>query len=173
MTADMSTSLNVVSIAAVFWAVLRFAAIVWRRRDIRTRSSGLADVADDTGAAAAGFAGTAGFFGDQVVFSTPLEIADSTSVLPTLPAGPVAATLLRSTALALAIASATGVTPPLDTCADDSLAVPSVTADSAGEAGAAVVPEPEIVPRMAPTVTVSPSLNATVASTPSASACST
>ena len=35
----MSTSLKVVSMAAVFWASLRRRAIVWRSRVIRTRSS--------------------------------------------------------------------------------------------------------------------------------------
>ena len=35
----ISTSLKVVSIAAVFCASLRRRAIVWRRRDMRTRSS--------------------------------------------------------------------------------------------------------------------------------------
>src|SRR5215218_1567480 len=39
MTADMSTSLNVVSSAAVFCASFRRCAIVWRRRVIFTRSS--------------------------------------------------------------------------------------------------------------------------------------
>src|SRR5688572_20470998 len=35
----MSTSLKVVSSAAVFWASFSRVAIVWRRRDILTRSS--------------------------------------------------------------------------------------------------------------------------------------
>jgi hypothetical protein len=39
MTALMSTSLNVVSMAAVFCASLRRVAMVWRSRVMRTRSS--------------------------------------------------------------------------------------------------------------------------------------
>ena len=39
MTSVMSTSLKVVSMAAMFCASLRRRAMVWRSRDIRTRSS--------------------------------------------------------------------------------------------------------------------------------------
>ena len=45
MIALMSTSLNVVSIAAVFCASLRRRAMVWRSRVMRTRSSRAASLA--------------------------------------------------------------------------------------------------------------------------------
>ena len=58
MMAVMSTSLKVVSMAAVFCASFRRRAMVWRRRDIRTRSSRAAsDGADGALAAGAGAAG--------------------------------------------------------------------------------------------------------------------
>ena len=47
MTALMSTSLKVVSIAAVFCASLRRRAMVWRSRVIGTRSSRAASSAGD------------------------------------------------------------------------------------------------------------------------------
>ena len=46
MTALMSTSLNVVSMAAVFCASLRRRAMVWRSRVMRTRSSRAASFGD-------------------------------------------------------------------------------------------------------------------------------
>ena len=47
MMALMSTSLNVVSMAAVFCASLRRRAMVWRRRVMRTRSSRAASLGTD------------------------------------------------------------------------------------------------------------------------------
>ena len=47
MIALMSTSLNVVSMAAVFCASLSRRAMVWRRRVMRTRSSRAASLATE------------------------------------------------------------------------------------------------------------------------------
>ena len=59
ITALMSTSLKVVSMAAVFCASLRRRAMVWRSRDMRTRSSRAASSAGD-GARTVTGVGTAG-----------------------------------------------------------------------------------------------------------------
>ena len=58
ITALMSRSLNVVSIAALFWASFRRRAMVWRRRDIFTRSSRALSLASDGARMGAGTDGT-------------------------------------------------------------------------------------------------------------------
>jgi hypothetical protein len=86
MTLVMSTSLKVVSMAAVFCASLRRAAIVRRSRVMRTRSS--------RSARGRGPAGTAGFAAGAAGWAEIEEIAAITSALvarPSLPVGWIAA----------------------------------------------------------------------------------
>src|SRR4051812_27211637 len=82
----MSTSLNVVSMAAVFWASLRRRATVWRRRDIRTRSSRRSPEGEDA-AAAAGGGGGGGGAGAAASASRLLAAARTSSLVsrPSLP----------------------------------------------------------------------------------------
>ncbi len=60
MTLVMSTSLKVVSMAAVFCASLRRRAMVWRSRVIGTRCSRARSSGGDGARAAAGFGAAAG-----------------------------------------------------------------------------------------------------------------
>jgi hypothetical protein len=83
MTAFMSTSLKVVSMAAVFCASFSRRAMVWRRRVIFTRSSRASSPAEDGARAAAGAAGAA--CGAEI----PLAKASSTSPFRTWPRLPV------------------------------------------------------------------------------------
>ena len=86
MTADISTSLKVVSMAASCWAATRRCAIFWRKGDIFLRDwrapVGTVGLGAATGAGAAGAAGAAAGFSP----------AASMSPLVTRPALPVPAT---------------------------------------------------------------------------------
>ena len=92
MTADISTSLKVVSMAASCWAATRRCAIFWRRGDIFLRDwrvpVGTVGLGAATGATGATGAGAAGAAGAAAGFSP----AASISPLVTRPALPVPAT---------------------------------------------------------------------------------
>jgi hypothetical protein len=102
MTALMSISLKVVSIAAVCWASTSRRAIVWRRRDIRTRSSRSAAGAAGAGVAACAAGRAAGAGGGSRCLTT--------SSFVTRPPGPDPLTCRISTARSEATLRATGVT---------------------------------------------------------------
>src|SRR5687767_8078299 len=86
MTLVMSTSLKVVSWAAVFCDSFRRRAMVWRRRVILTRSS--------RGWSARGAAGAAGAAAAGAGAAAPM--AATASALVMLPLGPVAASVFGS-----------------------------------------------------------------------------
>src|SRR5579864_8700509 len=88
MIVVMSTSLKVVSMAAVFWASLRWRAMVCRSLVMRTRSSRAASSAGDGARTWIDAAGWATTTGDAAARS----IAASMSPLVTRPAGPVPGT---------------------------------------------------------------------------------
>ncbi len=89
ITAVMSTSLKVVSMAAVFCASLRRRAMVWRSRVIRTRSSRAASSAGDGARTCTAAAGCAIGIGAAAARS----IAASMSPLETRPSLPVPGTV--------------------------------------------------------------------------------
>ncbi len=176
ITAFMSTSLKVVSMAAVCWASLRRRAIVWRRRVILTRSSRLSSSADD--GARAAFGVSAGCEG------APRAIASITSPFSTWPRLPEPDTCSADTpfsAIILAADGAGGMSPPrsavgggpatsavfsaasfVEPAADLpeawATAPDSSLAASFFAAGLAGAPSPSaIMPSRAPTSTVSPS----------------
>src|SRR5581483_724939 len=98
ITALMSTSLKVVSMAAVFCASLRRRAMVWRSRDMRTRSSRDASSAGDGARTATGAAGPGGG-------------ADSASILVMRPSLPVPAIVAASRPRSAMIFWADGAVP--------------------------------------------------------------
>src|SRR5208337_3755095 len=108
ITSVMSTSLKVVSIAAVFWASLRRRAIVWRSFVIRTRSSralssGVVARGGGTGAGTGAGAMTGAGAG-----AVAAAAAASTSPLSTWPRLPLPATPARSILLSAASLAAEG-----------------------------------------------------------------
>jgi hypothetical protein len=131
MIALMSTSLNVVSMAAVFCASFSRRAMVWRRRDRRTRSSRAASLATDgariwvagTGGVAIGdWVGASGAEcadGGPASFATGLAAglaAAITSSFRTCPRRPVPRTSSASSpfsSISLRAAGAGGGVPPL------------------------------------------------------------
>src|SRR6201993_3823542 len=95
MTLVMSTSLKVVSIAAVFCTSLRRRAMVWRRRVILTRSSRAASSAGDGARTCTEAAGWLTGIGADAAFL----IAASMSPLVTRPSLPEPGTVEASTPL--------------------------------------------------------------------------
>ena len=152
MVAVMSTSLKVVSIAAMFCASFRRRAIVWRRRDIDTRSSRAAsDGADGALAAGAGAAGMTRGLMSAAGFSS----AAMTSPLVMRPSLPVPAMAAASTLFSVTI---------LRTAGDKALLglgrrrrrIGLRAGASAGFAAAPPAAPSSIDPRSAPTLTVLP-----------------
>src|SRR6516165_2135025 len=175
----MSTSLKVVSMAAVFCASFRRRAIVWRSRVIRTRSSRAAS-SGGVGARSAAAVAVTG-----VGSAAARSIAASMSPLVTRPSLPLPATLAASTpdsAASLRTEGASGASAGFAAAgagfgaAGDGAPTGGVVAPGAVVAGAAFAAAPApaapslISPSTAPTATVSPSLAAIPASTPAAGA---
>ncbi len=187
MTAVMSTSLNVVSIAAVLCASTSRLAIVARRFDMRTRSSvrssserlrssptggtGFAfAVGAAAGAASAGGAAgpaAAGFSAAPDAFSAAPD-AFSTSLFITRPPSPLPRRLARSTSFAAAAFFAVGVARGVLAA---SLAASTFGASaSPGDGVAAPFAESSRIPSTSPTFTSSPSLRSMRLSTPACGA---
>ncbi len=173
----MSTSLKVVSMAAVFCASFRRRAIVWRRRDIGTRSSRAAWSGGDGARTEIG-AGD----GTSVGLVTGCAAATA-SALVIRPSLPVPATTAGLTPRSVMIFCAAGDVPSGALAADlglassTSLAVAAlrsgfVAAAGAAFAGAGLAPAPfaSIVASTAPTLTTAPFLTLISERTPAAGA---
>src|SRR5215212_5223250 len=172
----MSTSLKVVSIAAVFCASFRRRAIVWRRRVIFTRSSRAASSAGEgarTWTAAAGCATGVGAAAARSIAAIMSPLVTRPSLPePSTFAGsmPVSAAILRTDGASGASAAAIlgGGAEAGFGCALDAGA--GLGADFAA-AGFAAAPAPSRTsPSSAPTATVSPSFAAMSPSVPAAGA---
>src|SRR5260370_23936425 len=176
ITVLMSTSLKVVSMAAVFGASLRRRAIVCRKRVMRTRSS---RAASSAGAGARACTAAATGIGAAAARS----IAAIMSPLVTRPSLPDPGTVETSSPLSVASLRTEGGTgvPEGNALAEDgggagagsaAAAVATTGLDfsglGAGLAGDAAPAPSRIWPSNAPTATVSPSLAAISASTPAA-----
>src|SRR6185437_15705628 len=188
ITCVMSTSLKVVSMAAVFCASLSRRAMVWRSRVMCTRSSRAASSAGDGARICIGACAATG-----VGCAAERSIAAIMSPLVTWPCMPEPATCDGSTPLSAAIlrtdggagiadgaacgisrgCGCSGPAPIGLVFADFSSGVPVELAAGfvavAGLADAAAPPS-LIWPRIAPTATVSPSFTAMSPSTPAAGA---
>ena len=166
----MSTSLKVVSIAAVFCTSFSRRAMVWRSRVIRTRSSREASSGGDGARTCTAAAGWLIGVGCEAAFS----IAASMSPLVTRPSLPLPGTVEASTPLSAdslrtdgASGASAGAPSP------QGLAAAAGAAAFAGAAAAAgfAPPAPSVIwPSSAPTATVSPSLATMSPSTPAAGA---
>ena len=161
ITAPISTSLKVVSIAAVFCASFRRRAMVWRRRVIFTRSSppssGRAEaLAAGAAAAATGFA--------RKACTSPFVTRPS---LP-LPA-PICAGVTPASAIALVAAGPFGRVAA-GALAGASAAGAGFAAGAGAAAGFAAAAPAAMVPSRAPAVTSAPSCAAMDSITPAAGA---
>src|SRR6202012_2509770 len=176
MTLVMSTSLKVVSIAAVFCTSLRRRAMVWRSRVIFTRSSRAASSAGDGARTCTAAAGWLTGVGAEAAFS----IAASMSPLVTRPSLPEPGTVDASTPLSAESLRTDGAS---GAAAGGALATGAAAGGGDGWAGGgggaaglaaagaaaafAAAPAPSVImPSNAPTATVSPSLAAISPSTP-------
>src|SRR5580704_5576074 len=172
MTWPMSTSLKVVSMAAVFCASLSRRAMVWRSRVIFTRSSRAASSAGDGARTCTAAAGCATGVGCAAARS----IAASMSPLVTLPSFPVPDTAAASMPVSAAILRTDGASglSAAGAAAGAGFGGAGGGADCAAGCGAAfagAAPAPSLIwPSTAPTATVSPSLAAISLSTPAAGA---
>src|SRR5271170_7778983 len=177
----MSTSLKVVSIAAVFCASLSRRAIVWRNLVRRTRSSreassGAEGVRKAIGAgsgASAGATGTAaGLTGSDLAASglgvSDLAISCSTSPSSTWPRLPLPVTALRSMPFSTAIFAADGAGGIA--VAAEGLEAGALASALAGADADAAVDADDTAPSNAPIDTVSPVWADTSDSTPGAGA---
>src|SRR6516164_4502001 len=176
----MSTSLKVVSIAAVFCAAFKRRAMVWRSRVMRTRSSRAAS----SGGAGARICTAAAVAATGVGAAAARSIAASMSPLVTRPSLPEPATLAASmpdSEASLRTEGASGASEDFavagagfGAAAGADCGGGEVGGDALGVAAAAAFalpPAPSLIwPRTAPTATVSPSLAAMSASTPAAGA---
>src|SRR4029079_5672842 len=161
----MSTSLKVVSMAAVFCASFRRRAIVWRSRVICTRSSRAASLAGDVARCCTGAETGVGF-------AAARSIALSMSPLVTCPCRPVPLTFDGSTPLSAAIfrtEGGTGISGDFCGAAGAGFETSAGFAAGAEALGAAQAPS-LIWPSSAPTATVSPFFTATSDNTPAAGA---
>src|SRR5246127_3137696 len=170
MTLVMSTSLKVVSIAAVFCTSLRRRAMVWRSRVIFTRSSRAASSAGDGARTCTAAAGWLTGVGAEAAFS----IAASMSPLVTRPSLPEPGTVAASIPLSADNRRTDGAS---GASAGGALVAGAGAAAGGGgaamavgladaEAGLAPAAPSLIRPSSAPTATVSPSLAAISPSTP-------
>src|SRR5215472_15051815 len=182
----MSTSLKVVSMAAVFCASLRRRAMVWRSRVMRTRSSRAAS----SGGAGARICSAAAVAATGVGAAAPRSIAVSMSPLvtrPSLPEPARAAASIPDSAASLRTEGASGASGDFAITGAGFGAAAGADCGGGGDADgdapgvtlgvargadfAAPPPAPSLIwPSTAPTATVSPSLAAMSASTPAAGA---
>src|ERR1700742_2569067 len=172
MTLVMSTSLKVVSIAAVFCTSFRRRAMVWRSRVIFTRSSRAASSAGDGARTCTAAAGWLTGVGAEAAFS----IAASMSPLVTRPSLPEPGTVEASTPLSaesLRTEGASGASGGGALAAGAGAGAAAggggggAAAGLAAAGGAADAAAPSLIwPSNAPTATVSPSLAAISLSTP-------
>src|SRR5262245_49177437 len=171
MTALMSTSLKVVSMAAVSCASLRRLAIVWRSRDMRTRSSRAASP-EATGAPGGGGALS---FRARVRSASAAFATSSLSTCPRRPE-PITSPVPRSDSTrSLRAAGEGGISSmPISWrgLGSRSSFLGSVggAGTLTGAAAAGIAAPSPIVPRTAPTATVSPDFTAISARTPDAGA---
>src|ERR1700689_2328667 len=182
MTWPMSTSLKVVSIAAVFCASLSRRAMVCRSRVIFTRSSRAASSAGDGARTCTAAAGAATGVGCAAARS----MAASMSPLVTRPSLPVPGTVEASTPVSAAILRTEGAKGPVVASAAFAGGGAGACRGAIGSGPAPIAfavsvfcsgrpvgtaPAPSLIePSSAPTATVAPSLTATSASTPAAGA---
>src|SRR5882724_7566016 len=171
MTLVMSTSLKVVSIAAVFWTSFRRRAMVWRSRVIFTRSSRAASSAGDGARTCTAAAGWLTGVGAEAAFS----IAASMSPLVTRPSLPEPGTVEASIPLSVESFRTDGASGASEGAAFGAAGAGAAAAGGgaaglaagAGAAAAGLAPAPSVImPSSAPTATVSPSLAAISPSTP-------
>src|SRR6201991_4051997 len=165
MTLVMSTSLKVVSIAAVFCTSFKRRAMVWRSRVISTRSSRAASSAGDGARTCTAAAGWLTGVGAEAAFS----IAASMSPFVTRPSLPEPGTVAASMPLSAEILRTDGANGASEGGAFAAAAA-ATGAAGGGAAGAAALagagagfaaapaPPSLICPSSAPTATVSPSL---------------
>ena len=161
----MSTSLKVVSIAAVFCASFRRRAIVWRSRVMCTRSSRAASSAGDGARICTGAATGVGV-------AAARSMAAIMSPLVTCPCMPLPATFDGSTPLSAAILrtdGGIGISVDLPGAAGAGFGCSAGFCGAGAAFGAAPAPS-LICPSNAPTATVSPSFTAMSESTPAAGA---
>src|ERR1700724_1855710 len=172
MTWPMSTSLKVVSMAAVFCASLSRRAMVCRSRVIFTRSSRAASSAGDGARTCTAAAGCATGVGCAAARS----IAASMSPLVTLPSLPVPDMAAASMPVSAAILRTDGASGLSAAGAATGAGLGGAgggvgCAAGCGAAFAGAAPAPSLIwPSTAPTATVSPSLAAISPSTPAAGA---
>src|SRR5580692_10188904 len=181
MTCVMSTSLKVVSMAAVFCASFSRRAMVWRSRVIRTRSSRAASSGGDGARACTAAADAATGVGCAAARS----MAASMSPLVTRPSLPVPGTAEASTPVSAAILrteGAKGASVAFRGTGGCAGACRGAIGSGPAPIGLVVsvfcsgrpvgtAPAPSLIePSRAPTATVSPSLTATSARTPAAGA---
>src|SRR5918993_238785 len=162
MTALMSTSLNVVSMAAVFCASFRRRAMVWRSLVMRTRSSREASSGGDEARAWTGAGAGAA--------AAPPAMAVSMSPLVARPSRPLAATEAGLTPLSRARRATAGPWSCTGRAAAGAGAGFCASAGFAPAAGPVAAPPSTIEPSTAPGVTVSPSLATMSPSVPAAGA---
>src|SRR4051812_585076 len=169
ITALMSTSLKVVSMAAVLCASLSRRAMVWRSRVIFTRSSRAASSAGDGARATA-----AAVWATGVGAAAARSIAAIMSPLVTRPSLPEPSTFAGSTPLSADIFRTEGASGMSPDGAGAGAGLDGSGAFAAGAAAAGLAagaPAPSLIwPSSAPTATVSPSLAATSDNTPAAGA---
>ena len=176
MTWPMSTSLKVVSMAAVFCASFKRRAMVWRSRVMRTRSSRAASSAGDGARAWM----VAAVWATGVGCDAARSMAASMSPLATRPSLPVPGTVEASrpdSAESFRTDGASGKSEAFAGALTGAGAATGLAACGGGAAGFAAggaplaAPAPSLIwPSTAPTATVSPSLAAISLSTPAAGA---
>src|SRR5208283_2689348 len=167
MISVMSTSLKVVSMAAVFWASLRRRAIVWRSFVIRTRSSRAPSsgvVTRGTGAGAGAGGGAITGAGAGAGAAAAAAAAERTSPFSTWPRLPLPARALTSIFCSAAIFAADGAGGMAEAAGAGAGVALGASVLAGAEADAAA--PPESWPRSAPIDTVCPVSAAISLSTP-------